>query len=92
MGRRIYSREELFEAWKKMEQDQKNSNEEANTREVTKTEVKVELVTKCCKNCANGFYRYVPPTGSFTEASEFAGCRLHAKVVNPDEYCSDFKD
>ena len=86
MGRRIYSREELFEAWKKMEQDRKISKEETD-----KHEVKVERVTKCCKNCANGFYRYVPPTGSFTDPSEFAGCRLHAKVVKPWESCPDFK-
>lgn len=90
MGRRTYSKAELLELWKKMEEKRK---EETKEHEKVKEpdEPKVELVTKCCKNCANGFYRYIPPTGTFTEPSEFAGCRLHAKVVNPYECCQNFK-
>lgn len=79
MARKIYTREELLEAWKKQEKKVKEENDR-----------KLLLTTKCCRNCANSFYRYVPPTGRFTEPSEFCGCHQKVAMVNPNGVCEKF--
>lgn len=80
MPRRVYTKEELLKAWKEKEEQIKKE----------KTEEVIPYVTKACKNCANSFYRYVPPTGTFTEPAEFCGCRKKVNLVDPNASCESF--
>lgn len=83
MARRVYSREELLKAWKEQEKRIKEENEEKQAK-------KEFWATHCCRNCKNSFYRYVPPTGIFTEPSEFCGCHKKVDLVDPNGVCQDF--
>lgn len=83
MARKIYTREELLKAWK--EQEKKIKEEEKEKR------AKKELcTTQCCRSCKHSFHRYIPPTGTFTEPSEFCGCRKKVAIVDPNGVCEKF--
>lgn len=83
MARRVFSKEELLEAWRKQEKEIKRANDERQAEREFWT-------THCCRNCEHSFYRYVPPTGTFTEPSEFCGCHKKVDLVDPNGVCQDF--
>ncbi len=83
MPRRVYTKEELLKAWKEKEERLKKEQDEVEA-------MKNIFETKCCRDCENSFYRYVPPTGCFTKPSEYCGCRKKVKMVDPNGSCQSF--
>ncbi|MGN1302616.1 MAG: hypothetical protein ACI4VO_03090 [Clostridia bacterium] len=83
MSKKRLSGEELYEEFKRREAKNKEENEK-KLREARKN------VPKCCRNCRWSWYRYVLPTGSFLEPSEFCGCRLKVSLVDPNGVCENF--
>ena len=83
MAKKRLSGEELFEEFKRREAKNKEENEE-RLKEARKN------VPRCCRNCQRSWYRYVSPTGSFSEPSEFCGCRSKGNLVNPNGVCEKF--
>lgn len=79
MARRVYSKDELLKAWNEREKEIKRRNDE-----------RLFWATHCCRNCEHSFYRYVPPTGIFTEPSEFCGCHQKVDMVDPNGVCEKF--
>ena len=74
---------ELLEAWRKKEETLRMEREIARA-------AKLKTISHECMNCMHSWYRLVEPTGCFTEASEFCGCRLHVKMVDPHATCPQF--
>ena len=83
MAKKRLSGEELFEEFKRREAKNKEENDK-------KLEESRRNVPRYCRNCQRSWYRYVPPTGSFLEPSEFCGCRLKGKLVDPNGVCKKF--
>ena len=83
MSKKRLSGEELYKELERLEAEKKKESER-KLREARKD------VPKCCKNCMNSWYRYVPPTGSFKEPSEFCGCKLKLSLVDPNGVCKKF--
>lgn len=75
--------QELLDAWKAKEEQIRLEKEKARKKAL-------ESVPNQCKNCANSWYRLVPPTGSFTEATEYCGCKIKIKLVDPCDVCELF--
>lgn len=84
MSKTARSFEELLETWKKTEEE--NRLKEERQREEAKRHLPEQ-----CKNCFNSWYRLIPPTGSFTESTEYCGCRLKNILVDPNGICESFK-
>lgn len=83
MSKKRLTGEELLEEWKRREQKNLKKYEEDLKK-------RLNSVSKECKNCECSWYRYIPPTGSFSEASEYCGCRKKASLVNPHGCCEEF--
>lgn len=83
MAKKRLSGEELFKEFKRREAKNKEENEE-RLKEARKN------VPRCCRNCQRSWYRYVSPTGSFSEPSEFCGCRSKGNLVDPNGVCEKF--
>ena len=79
MARRILSRDELLEEFRRREKEQKDLQDAI-----------IASKKRICKNCKKSWYREIPPTGSFTEATEYCGCRLKASLVDPSGSCENF--
>ena len=77
------SGQELLDAWRKKEETLRLEREIEKKR-------KLNEISHECKNCKRSWYKYVPPTGCFTEPSEFCGCRHKCDLVDPHGCCENF--
>lgn len=84
MKKEIRSLDQLLAAWKTKEEE-KRIMEEREREEAKKD------LPRQCKNCFHSWYKVIEPTGCFTEASEYCGCRLKNDLVDPYGICDSFK-
>lgn len=76
--------EELLREWRRKEEELRIAREKER-------EEKLKNIPRQCKNCFNSWFREIPPTGSFTEATTYCGCRIKTKLVDPCGCCELFK-
>ena len=87
MKKRHLSGQELLDAWRKKEEDLRRKREIEHQLERAE---KLRTTPHECMHCKHSWYRYVEPTGCFTESSEFCGCRLKMDLVDPHGVCESF--